>query len=74
MDIFGIRVLLICALIFVPFEHLFAERSQKDFPQGVGCRSQQLHHVGGGKLAARRVCSRPVAGERRFKRPVAVAV
>lgn len=35
MDIFGIRVLLICALIFVPFEHLFAERSQKIFRKGL---------------------------------------
>lgn len=29
MDIFGIKALLVCALIFIPFEHLFAERPQK---------------------------------------------
>jgi len=36
MDIFGIKVLLICALIFIPFEHLFAERPQKMFRKGLG--------------------------------------
>ncbi|TPN39279.1 sterol desaturase family protein [Mesorhizobium sp. B2-3-3] len=34
MDIFGIKALLICALIFIPFEHLFAERPQKIFRKG----------------------------------------
>ncbi|MER8696313.1 sterol desaturase family protein [Mesorhizobium opportunistum] len=36
MDIFGIKTLLICALIFIPFEHLFAERPQKIFRKGLG--------------------------------------
>ncbi|PWJ87805.1 MULTISPECIES: sterol desaturase family protein [Mesorhizobium] len=35
MDIFGIKALLICALIFIPFEHLFAERPQKIFRKGL---------------------------------------
>jgi sterol desaturase/sphingolipid hydroxylase (fatty acid hydroxylase superfamily) len=35
MDIFGIKALLICALIFIPFENLFAERPQKIFRQGL---------------------------------------
>lgn len=35
MDIFGIKGLLICALIFIPFEHLFAERPQKIFRKGL---------------------------------------
>ncbi|RUU78511.1 sterol desaturase family protein [Mesorhizobium sp. M7A.F.Ca.MR.362.00.0.0] len=34
MDIFGIKALLICALTFIPFEHLFAERPQKIFRKG----------------------------------------
>ncbi|UVK45306.1 sterol desaturase family protein [Mesorhizobium sp. AR07] len=34
MDIFGIKALLICALIFIPFEHLLAERPQKIFRKG----------------------------------------
>ncbi|MBZ9794286.1 sterol desaturase family protein [Mesorhizobium sp. ES1-4] len=36
MDIFGIKGLLICALIFIPFEHLFAERPQKILRKGLG--------------------------------------
>src|SRR5689334_7653168 len=36
MDIFGIKGLLICALIFIPFEHLFAERPQKALRKGLG--------------------------------------
>jgi len=35
MDIFGVKALLICALIFIPFEHLFAERPQKIFRKGL---------------------------------------
>lgn len=36
MDIFGIKGLLICALIFIPFEHLIAERPQKILRKGLG--------------------------------------
>ncbi|TGT91707.1 MULTISPECIES: sterol desaturase family protein [unclassified Mesorhizobium] len=36
MDIFGIKGLLISALIFIPFEHLFAERPQKILRKGLG--------------------------------------
>ncbi|KRB20129.1 sterol desaturase family protein [Mesorhizobium loti] len=36
MDIFGIKALLISALIFIPFEHLFHERPQKTFRKGLG--------------------------------------
>ncbi|MBZ9904457.1 sterol desaturase family protein [Mesorhizobium sp. BR115XR7A] len=35
MDIFGIKALLICALIFIPFEHLFAEQPQKVLRKGL---------------------------------------
>lgn len=35
MDIFGIKALLICGLIFIPFENLFAERPQKVFRKGL---------------------------------------
>lgn len=35
MDIFGIKLVLICALIFIPFEYLFAERPQKIFRKGL---------------------------------------
>jgi sterol desaturase/sphingolipid hydroxylase (fatty acid hydroxylase superfamily) len=36
MDIFGIKALLISALIFIPFEHLFHERPQKTLRKGLG--------------------------------------
>ena len=36
MDIFGIKALLISALIFIPFEHLFRERPQKTLRNGLG--------------------------------------
>ncbi|WP_095200238.1 sterol desaturase family protein [Mesorhizobium carmichaelinearum] len=36
MDIFGIKALLISALIFIPFEHLFHERPQKALRKGLG--------------------------------------
>ncbi|TGQ72582.1 sterol desaturase family protein [Mesorhizobium sp. M00.F.Ca.ET.186.01.1.1] len=36
MDIFGIKALMICALIFIPFEHLLAERPQKILRKGFG--------------------------------------
>lgn len=36
MDIFGIKALLIAALIFIPFEHLFHERPQKTLRKGLG--------------------------------------